>query len=98
MEGKVKVKALHVEINALPHQWNFTNLLNKYGRSDKGFPGGRKMRLFPVKNNTKSDYSKKINKSRHPPKILPGNIPIYKERGTRLPLDDDKQREINSIS
>ena len=56
------------------------------------------MQLFPVKNNTKSDYSKKINKSRHPPKILPGNIPIYKERGTRLPLDDDKKLDINSIS
>ena len=59
MEEKVKVKALHVEINAIRHQRNFYTLSNKYGILETGFPGVRKMRLSPVKNKTKSDHSNK---------------------------------------
>ena len=43
MEGKEKVKALHVEINTIHNQRNFATLSNKYGILDKGFPGGRKI-------------------------------------------------------
>ena len=57
MEEKVKVKALHVEINAIRRQLNFTALSNKYGRLETGSPGGRKMQIFPVKNKTKIDHS-----------------------------------------
>ena len=59
IEEKDKLKALHVEINAIHHQRKFTTLSNKYGISETGFPGGRNMQLFPVKNKTKSDHSNK---------------------------------------
>ena len=49
MEEKVKVKALHVEINMIRYQLNFTTLSYKYGGLEVGFPGGRNMRLLPVK-------------------------------------------------
>ena len=59
-----KKKALHVEINAIRNQHNFTVLSNKYGRLGTGFLGGQKMWLFPVKNKTKSYHSnKKLMKS-----------------------------------
>ena len=32
MEGKEKLKGLHVEINPICHQWKFITLSNKYGR------------------------------------------------------------------
>ena len=54
MEEKVKVKALHVEINAIRRQLNFTALSNKYGRLETLFPVGRKMQLFPQKNTTET--------------------------------------------
>ena len=38
-----KKKALHVEINAIRNQHNFTVLSNKYGRLGTGFLGGQKM-------------------------------------------------------
>ena len=59
MEEEVKVKALHVEINVIYYQQNFTTLSNKYSRSEIGFPWGRNMPLFPVKYKTKSDHSNK---------------------------------------
>ena len=59
MEEKVKVKALHVDIKSICHQQNFTTLSNKYSISETGFLGGRKMRLFPVKNKTNIQHSKK---------------------------------------
>ena len=59
MEEKEKVKALHVKINEIRHQHNFTTLSNKYGILETGFPGGRSMQLFPVKDKTKSKHSKK---------------------------------------
>ena len=40
MEGKGKLKALHVDINAICPQWNFTILSDKYGRLETSFPGG----------------------------------------------------------
>ena len=42
MEGK-KVKSLHVEINMICHQHNFTTLSNKYDKWDTKFPGDQKM-------------------------------------------------------
>mmetsp|Transcript_9447 Transcript_9447/g.10792 ORF Transcript_9447/g.10792 Transcript_9447/m.10792 type:complete len:167 (+) Transcript_9447:84-584(+) len=58
IDEKEKVRALHIEINAIRQHQNFTLLSNHYGRSETGF-AGRKLRLFPVKNKTKSDYSHK---------------------------------------
>ena len=57
MEGKVKWKELHVEINAIRHQQNLTTLSNKYCRPEKGFPGGQNMWLLPVKNKTEINHS-----------------------------------------
>ena len=59
MEEKLKVKALHIEINAIRHQQNFITLSNKYVILETGFPGVRNMPLLPVKNKTKSDHSNK---------------------------------------
>ena len=54
MEEKLKVKVIYVEINAILHQRKFATLSNKYGRSETGLPGGRKLQLFSVKNKTKA--------------------------------------------
>ena len=43
MEKKGKVKAVHMEINNICHQWNFTTLSNKYDGLETGFPVGRNM-------------------------------------------------------
>ena len=37
MEEKVKLKSLHVEINTIRHQRNFTTLSKKYGKFETGF-------------------------------------------------------------
>ena len=59
IEYKVKVKALHVEINTICHQQKFTTLSNKFVISNTDSPWGIKMRLFHLKNKTKSDHSNK---------------------------------------
>ena len=53
MEEKEKVKSLHVEINTIHNQWNFTTLSNKYGILDTAPPGGRNIWLLPVKTRQK---------------------------------------------
>ena len=55
---KNKIRALHIEINAIRQHHHFKLLSDHYGRSETGF-SGRKLRLFPVKNKTKSDHSHK---------------------------------------
>ena len=66
-----------MEIKPICHQRNSTTLSNKYVGPETGFPGGRKMRILPVKKNTKNDHSNKIiNEICPPPKINPGKNPV----------------------